>query len=123
MAATVTLEQIYSVLYADLSDPFDILGAHIVEFDGNKLVAIRCFFPDVDRVFVIDVASGKEYEMEKIHKDGFFERICEDRTTVFKYKLRKCFKNGGEQVVYDKYSFLPVISEDDLYLYNKGDLH
>ena len=123
MATSATFDQIYSIIYSDNPDPFDVLGAHKVDFGGREILSVRCFSPGSDRVFIVEEDGGAEHEMEMIHKDGFFERIFADRNEVFKYRLRKIGKDGGEVLEHDKYSFLPVIPEQDLYLYNTGSLH
>ena len=123
MATTATLDQIYTLLYSDISDPFSVLGGHEIEHDGKKVISVRAYDPDVSNIYVIDKESKKEYKMEKVHKDGFFERIFLDRKNIFDYTFRKIYADGSEITVADSYSFAPTISEEDLYLYNRGDLH
>jgi len=123
MATTATLDQIYTLLYSDVSDPFKILGGHEIEHDGKKVISVRAYDPDAEEMFIVDVKSSKEFKMEKVHKDGFFERIFLDRDSIFEYKLKKVFQDASEIIIWDAYSFQPVIPEENLYLYNKGELH
>lgn len=123
MATTATFDQIYSVLYSDIPDPFEVLGIHESEFDGKKMISIRALDPEAEEIWVIDSETGKEFQMERIHKYGFFERLFLDREHIFKYKLKKVYPSGVEVTLYDPYSFPPSISEEDLYLYNRGKLH
>lgn len=123
MATTATLDQIYTLLYSDVSDPFSILGAHEIEHDGKKVISVRAYDPNVSGIYIIDEETKKEYKMEQVHKDGFFERIFLDRKKIFQYSFKKVYADGSELIVPDSYSFDPIISEEDLYLYNKGELH
>ena len=117
---SLTPEQMYSVIYSDTTDPFSVLGLHVEE-DGK--IAIRSFDPYADKIFVKDLSDNSMYEMEKLHKSGFFEIILENKTENFKYKLVKKYSEGKEIEEYDAYSFLPILSEEDLYLYNRSNLN
>lgn len=123
MSTTATFDQIYSIVYNDNTDPFSVLGIHKADFAGNEVISVRCFSPSSDKVFVIDNNDGSEYEMERVCKDGFFEKIFTDRSEIFPYSLKKTKHDGSSVTEPDKYSFLPFISEEDLYLYNTGKLH
>ncbi len=117
---SLTPEQMYSVIYSDTTDPFSVLGLHVEE---NGKIAIRCYDPYAETIFVKDLSDNSRYEMQKLHKSGFFEIILDDKTENFKYKLIKIDSNGNETEEYDTYSFLPILSEEDLYLYNRSNLN
>jgi len=123
MATTATLDDIYQVLYSDVKDPFTVLGAHAITQDNTTIVSIRAYLPEMESAFVIDTDSGREYPMEKVHSYGFFERIFLDRDKVFAYSLKTIDSAGEEKIFVDPYCFLPVIPEEDLYLFNEGTLH
>lgn len=60
--------------------------------------------------------------MDKVAQEGFFEVFINEKPGVFPYQL-KVEKNNGEVVqFYDPYSFLPTITESDLYLFSEGNL-
>ena len=115
MPTSATLDEIYKILYTDIADPFEVLGAHVIKHDNKKFVSIRVYLPDTD--------ENKEYQMEKVHPFGFFERIFLNKEKVFGYKLKSVDSAGNERIFLDPYNFLPVISENDLYLFNEGNLH
>jgi len=123
MATTATLDDIYQVLYSDVKDPFTVLGAHAITQDKTTIVSIRAYLPEIESAFVIDTENNKEYPMEKVHSYGFFERIFLDRDKIFGYKLKTVDSTGNEKVFVDPYCYLPVIPEEDLYLFNEGTLH
>lgn len=101
-------------------DPFLILGPGKLQ-DGG--VIVRAFFPDVKDAFVIEEDTGKETKMEKLHQEGIYEAFFPDKDEVFKYKIKKVFDSGHEQIIYDPYSFLPILSDFDRHLMSKGDHH
>jgi 1,4-alpha-glucan branching enzyme len=123
IVTTVATLEIARIVHWDHHDPFQVLGAHTVEKSGKRIVVVRAYLPDTAHAWVVDRSSadGKEYPMERITEEGFFEAAIEDRSTVFPYLLRKKLKNGRDIVEYDPYSFWPTLSDFDLYLFNKGE--
>ncbi len=125
MNTTASTEKVLQIIRAEAVDPFDTLGIHKVDLQDGKAsgFAIRAFMPNARVVKVIDAAQGNEYEMEKIHEDGFFEVIVKDRDDFFKYKYEVTDYVDNTYTTYDPYSFLPVISDYDVYLFNEGNHH
>lgn len=113
-------EHIKLIVKAEHWDPFVVLGVHEMESAGKKAIVVRAFLPDADEAWVIDVNEEKTYKMEKINKAGFFEKKFEDRKDFFRYKLRIKTFDGRTSEFYDPYSFLPVLSDFDLYLIGEG---
>jgi 1,4-alpha-glucan branching enzyme len=123
---TVPGQEIDRILHTDHHDPFQILGPHRIECEGGPAVAIRAFLPDTVAAFVVPSDPGegpREYPMEKIREEGFFEVVLRGRDAVFPYWLRKVTQGGEIDVFYDSYSFLPTLTDFDLYLFNAGDHH
>lgn len=108
------------IIKAEHWDPFVALGMHEIESDGKKMITVRAFMPEAEEAWVIDVNKEKTYKMEKINKAGFFEKKFEDRKDFFQYKLRIKTFDGRTPEFYDPYSFLPVLSDFDLYLIGEG---
>ena len=115
MAPTVSEEKIRQIVFAYHHDPFDILGAHAVESDGQTKIAIRAFLPHAREVWVVDVRepaengdAGEEYPLTRVHEHGFFEAVFE-RKKVFKYRLKSKDIYGNETITFDPYAFLPVL--------------
>lgn len=113
-------EHIKLIVKAEHWDPFVVLGVHEIESAGKKAIVVRAFLPDADEAWVIDVNEENTYKMEKINKAGFFEKKFEDRKDFFRYKLRIKTFDGRISEFYDPYSFLPVLSDFDLYLIGEG---
>ncbi|AHF92748.1 glycogen branching protein [Opitutaceae bacterium TAV5] len=68
------------------------------------------------------VAAPAAHEMEQIAPEGFFELFL-PRRDFFRYQLRATYANGHIFQVFDPYSFLPTLGEQDLYLFNEGNEH
>ena len=107
------------IIHAHTKDPFGILGMH--KLNENQLV-IRTFHPAAKSVKFIDEKDGKEIYMEKVHEDGLFELVY-DKSHIVKYQYIYEYFNGETWTTVDPYSFLPVLTEYDIYLFRKGDHH
>ena len=126
MKTTAPNDEVHKIINTDHYDPFRILGAHVVEWKGKKGVAIRSFLPDAQSVEVIEFDHEQEvqsFPMTRILDEGFFEVFLPGRSSVFPYKLRKTTGSGERSTFYDSYSFLPTLTDFDLYLFNAGDHH
>jgi 1,4-alpha-glucan branching enzyme len=53
MQFTVPNDQLNRILDSDHHDPFEVLGAHVVEVDGAPVVSIRAHLPFAERVWVM----------------------------------------------------------------------
>jgi 1,4-alpha-glucan branching enzyme len=118
MKPTVSEDQLRRIVFAYHHDPFEVLGAHHVEVDGRKMVAIRAFLPEASQAFVVD-DSGQEHELYRVNDNGFFEAVFE-RDDVFDYELRVLDLYGNEEIGRDPYTFLPVLSDFDVQLLGEG---
>jgi 1,4-alpha-glucan branching enzyme len=118
MVPTVSEDQVRRIVFAYHHDPFEVLGAHQVEVDGQKMVAVRAFLPEARRAFVVDDA-GQEHAMTRVNDHGFFEALFE-REAFFKYQLKVQDHYGNEVTTADPYAFLPVLSDFDLQLLVEG---
>jgi len=121
----ISTEDINRIVYAYHHDPFRVLGIREVEEGG---IIVRAFFPDVRDAYVIEEETEKEYIMTRIHDEGLFEAYFPNRKDIFKYKLRKVYGESPDgkdksEVIIDPYCFLPVLTDFDLHLINKGDHH
>jgi len=117
---SISAELIRNIVQFESHDPFEILGSHEVTIENNKARAIRSFIPAARNIWVIDKETGKENQMVKIHPEGFFEWICKNKAEYFQYELKIEYYNGYIKQTRDPYSFLPIISEFDRYLFNEG---
>ena len=97
---------------------------HPCRVDGKNGLVVRVYLDDAKVCEVVDITKpeGKRYLLGRLTKDGFFEGFI-PRKAVFNYRLRiECY-NGEVRQFYDPYSFLPSISEEDVYLFNEGSHH
>ena len=123
MKTTASIDEVYRVIFNDHHDPFAVLGPHLI--DGGRL-AIRAFLPGAETVSGIaggGELSGKEIPMERVHELGFFEVVIPGCREVFPYELRKTLSGGHEEVFHDSYSYMPTLTDVDIYLFNAGDHH
>jgi 1,4-alpha-glucan branching enzyme len=143
MNTTASVDDVYRIIYNNHHDPFQVLGAHEMSLDGKPCVVVRAYLPDAETVSVVEKKSPpkrkssttrtpakkktpsapREYAMEKIHDEGFFEIVLKTKKKVFPYLLKKTTKSGAVEVFHDSYSFLPTLTNDDIYLFNVGDNH
>jgi 1,4-alpha-glucan branching enzyme len=126
MKTTAPIDEIRKIVHTDHFDPFQVLGAHIVEVKGRKGVAIRAFLPDAEAAEVLELEGEtvvRTHRMSKVIEEGFFEAFVADRTEVFQYRLSMKTLSGESATFYDSYSFLPTLTDFDLYLFNAGDHH
>ena len=96
-------------------DPFKYLGLHYIE----NFSVIRVFNPHALGVNLILKKSLKELPLKKIDTRGFYEIKLKQKIYARDYLLRFFYP---EKIIKtsDCYSFLPVISDYDLYLFNAG---
>lgn len=119
--ATTDLNEIFNIVNGEHGDPHTVLGMHEAELKGRRMVIVRAYLPGAEVITVIDtVNKRKKYPMEKIHQDGFFEAVIEDREEWFRYMLEYTDGTGHSWKGYDPYSFEPSISEYDRYLFGAG---
>ncbi len=120
----VSKEELERIVHSAHSDPFQVLGAHLVKGGNKEYVAVRAFLPEAAEVSVVEMDGGQQiYPAKRIHKEGLFEAIVRNRDEVFPYRLRKKDTSGTVSEFKDPYSFLPVLSEFDLYLMAEGTHH
>ncbi|HME46112.1 MAG TPA: 1,4-alpha-glucan branching protein GlgB [Syntrophorhabdales bacterium] len=112
--------EIDKIVHSAHQDPFEVLGAHKVRSGGKEAVAVRAFLPEAIEASVLRVDTARIYPMKKLHPDGFFEVVAKDVNEIFSYRLRIIRHDGSEQEFVDPYSYLPVLTEYDLYLMGEG---
>jgi 1,4-alpha-glucan branching enzyme len=102
--------------------PFDVLGMHAVTVDGQAALSIRSFQPQA--LAVVVKRDSKLYDMERVHRDGFFEAIFPGETNLFPYRFSITLHGAtGAGTVYeteDPYRYTPVLTDFDLHLFSEG---
>ena len=101
--------------------PHSILGLHS-RTDAPGLVA-RAMIPHAAKVELRPLGGGNHpaFELHRIHKPSLFEGSTDVASAIFKYELVITDDKGNTRTIRDPYSFLPTLSEEDLYLFGKGD--
>jgi len=121
MVSTVDMMELMEIINSTYADPHRILGMHEIFIKNEPALAVRVFLPQAEKVTIIDDANNTlRYEAQKIHIDGFFEVVIPGRDKWFLYRLDITWHNGDTWTTYDPYSFPPVITEFDAYLFGEG---
>ena len=118
---TLSTEDIKQLVSGELHDPFALLGAHPLTLGSTPSVAVRSLLPGARSVTVLDLEPGREIAARRLHDQGLFEAVLEGARTISPYRLKVDFGTGLISTFYDCYSFLPILSDDDLYLFNQGN--
>jgi len=111
--STLPPETITAIVGGNHGAPFDVLGAH--RMAGG--VAVRAFQPQAKAVSVL--IGKKAHSMEALD-EGFFETVFPDRRGISRYRLQITTHADVTYEIDDPYRFPPVLSEEDLYLFNEG---
>ncbi len=120
MQSNLSLQEIYSIVYQEHRDPFQVLGPHISEIEGKRNVAVRSYLPAAKEAYIVASDTQKEYPMQMLHHSGFYEALCADREEVFPYQIKITKTDGTTTCFHDSYSFLPGLTNFDLYLIQQG---
>ncbi len=124
MENTIVTSDIQKIINVEHHDPFSVLGMHPEVKNGKTVITVRAFDPHATDVEVIDADDRKKtWKAKKVHKNGLFEAIIQEREQPFGYLLKRTYEGGGTQTGRDPYCFLPVLSEYDLYLFGQGTHH
>ncbi len=118
---TMTIDQLNQILFAYHYDPFSVLGAHPFTFDGQPIVAIRAFRPDVNHVSVV-WEDDTIVPMERLTPDGFYE-LAVPQADFRRYQFELDYGEGNTYRTEDTYRFGPVLGDLDLQLIGEGEHH
>jgi len=102
---------------SSVRDPFALLGMH----PSDRGVSIRALYYGAACIKVYD-DKGK-FISDMFHLEGtpIFTLLLENKKKVFKYELEIHYGDGFVKRTADPYSFLPILSDEDLYLFNEGN--
>ena len=115
--------ELASFIEARNACPHDFLGMRPHKKGRSQGVLVRAFIREAKACSVVDLAKNTDVEMEMLATEGFFEVFIPRRKEVYAYQLRVMMHSGEIRQFYDPYSFLPTLSEQDLYLFNEGNEH
>ncbi len=115
---------ISSIINGECKDPHIFLGMHEVDSGTEqKSIAVRAYHPTAKLIELIDAADGSSYPLTAKYGHGIYEILFPDRPELFEYRLKITDNYGNSYITSDPYSFPPVISEYDIYLYSQGNHH
>ena len=120
----ITKKEIELITSVNCAQPHGLLGMHPHKKGKKSCLIVRAYLDDAQCCHLVDVVNdSRRYELKRLTKDGLFEGVIEDRSEVFHYRLRIERFNGEIRQFSDPYSFLPTLSEDDIYLFSEGSDH
>ena len=101
--------------------PHQLLGLHPLG-DGSGVVA-RAFVPGAAEIEIQPVHEKNQpaFKLKRLHEAGLFEGVTKRAKRVYAYDLVITDREGKTRRTRDPYSFLPTLSDSDLFLFNKGD--
>ncbi len=111
----ISKEQIDSVVAFDQQHPYGILGPHRRE-DSTELVA---YLPLAVEAAVL--SNGQRIIMTNV-RNRIYRAIVPGELEANDYRIEFKDHSGYVHKRHDPYAFAPSISNDDLYLFKKGDL-
>jgi 1,4-alpha-glucan branching enzyme len=117
----LTKSELTSLVEARHQSPHQLLGLHQLG-DGSGLVA-RAFIPGVVAVEVQPIGGGtnSKISLKRQGKTDLFEGVTTEAKQVFAYELVITDAQGQVRRTRDAYSFLPTLTDGDLFLFGKGD--
>jgi len=117
----LTRAELESLIQANNPNPHQLLGMHSLP-QGSGVV-VRTLLPSAAEVEVVPIQhkSKSSFKLERLHKSGLFEGIAQNGSDVYAYELVISDERGGVRRTRDPYSFLPTLSETDLYLFGQGN--
>ncbi|BFN38343.1 1,4-alpha-glucan branching protein GlgB [Fidelibacter multiformis] len=111
-------QKLVNILKGDFHDPHNVLGIHAV---SPVKKVIRVFVPDAAEVSVQRLDGRKTaYPLSPMDVEGFWQTEIRVKH-FFHYRIHATYPDGSSYDYVDPYQFTPTISQDDLYLFNKGD--
>ena len=124
MRTSVSLDGVGALLEGSHSNPFELLGPHEVNHEGQRALAVRAFLPDSRQAWVLDPERQESRPMRRIHPAGLYEAICPlpEGGRPKPYQFRVATGEGEMTTQHDPYAFAPYLSDFDLYLLGEGNL-
>ncbi len=100
-------------------DPFRHLGHHIV----GGMREFRCFLPLASKAWIENERSVRLLDLERLSDTGLFTGSLDQKAEVGVYFIVYEDPTGYVDRRADPYQFQPSISDFDIYLFKKGELH
>ena len=117
----LTPEELQSLVEVRNRSPHQLLGMHVLA-NGAGIVA-RALIPNASKVEIQPVHEKDKpsIKLKRIPRTDVFEGVAKEADRVYAYDLVITDNSGAVRRTRDAFSFLPTLSESDLYLFGKGD--
>ncbi len=115
MKPYINVAEMYEIIEARHKDPHHFLGLH--SYDG--VYYINAYKHSAKKIYIINEKDGSSIQMEEIHHSGVFSAEVGEEPIDYKLKIEE--HSGNSWITKDPYSFEPVISELDVYLFCEGN--
>ena len=117
----LTKDELHSLVELTHQSPHSLLGMQPLG-DKSGLV-VRALLPDAAKVEVQPTheKDKPKFELKRIPKTDVFEGVTQSANRVYAYDLVITNHQGQVRRTRDAFSFLPTLSESDLFLFGKGD--
>jgi len=117
----LTEKELRSLVELIHQSPHSLLGMNPLG-DKSGLVA-RAMLPNAAKVEIQPVHEKDKprFELQRIPNTDIFEGVTKQANKVYAYDLVVTTHEGKKFQTRDAFSFLPTLSEADLYLFGKGD--
>jgi len=117
----LTNDECTSLLEARHSLPHQLLGMH--PLGKKKGVVVRALLLNAESVSIRPTHEKDKpsIELKRLNPAGLFEGTTNESDSVYAYDLVIRDYQGNERTTRDPYSFLPILSEDDLFLFGQGN--
>src|ERR1051325_4529767 len=117
----LTQDELKNLVQVKERSPHRLLGMHPLA-DGSGLV-VRALAADATGVEIQPVHEKDKpaIKLERIPKTDLFEGTTNAADRVYAYDLVITDQSGNVRRFRDPYSFLPTLSESDLFLFGKGE--
>ncbi len=119
----ISPQELDRFLQARSASPHSLLGMHPMKKGRTQGLVVRAFLRQAAACSVVEVGTAKTHPLKPIATEGFFEGFLPKRKAPFSYQLRVTYHSGEIRQFHDPYSFLPTLSDQDLYLFNEGNEH
>ncbi|MFC1759226.1 1,4-alpha-glucan branching protein GlgB [Planctomycetota bacterium] len=119
MQSEVKLESLGALVECRHENPFELLGPHEVENNGQTVVSVRAYLPHSQQVWIAHEGQGGRQAMRRVHPSGLYEAII-PTTSAPHYRLHVKDHTGTTKSMHDPYAFPPLLSDFDLFLLGEG---
>jgi 1,4-alpha-glucan branching enzyme len=117
----LTQDELQSIVHARLRAPHQFLGMH--HLGDNSGIVVRAYLPNAAKVEIHPTheKTKPKITLQSLDSSGLYEGTSRETKSIFAYDLVITDYQGNVRRTRDAYSFLPTLSEQDLYLFGKGD--